>query len=125
MQTEKNETTPPCAAVEPAARGVRVINTPDCAALRLFHQQEDMPALTASICKSATMLGGEATPCQAVTVFFGKSTIATMYIYRGRAFAIRTARAALKGAMSRLGKHRRWTANRAARKTAANEEECK
>lgn len=121
MQGE-HETMPQCAAVEPAARGVRVINTPDCAALRLFHQQEDMPALTASICKSATMLGGEATPCQAVTVFYGKTTIATMYIYRGRSFATRMTRAALKGAMSVLGKHRRWTANRAARKAAKEEE---
>lgn len=123
MQTEKNETTPPCAAIEPAARGVRVINTPGVVALKLIHHWDDLPSLTARIEYRGD--DGDGHDEHEVTIYWGSSVIATMKVFRGRAFAIRTARAALKGAMSRLGKHRRWTANRAACNAAANEEECK
>ena len=58
-----------------------------------------------------------------ITVLYGEdeAMLATAIVYRGAAFAERVAKYMLKGALSRLGHHRRLAANR--QKRLANEAE--
>ena len=50
-----------------------------------------------------------------IYIYIGDDLAAVTTIWRGKAFAIRVARFMLRGCLSRLGKHRRLTANRAKR----------
>ena len=57
-----------------------------------------------------------------VAVAIGGEITVTATVFRGRAFADRVAKYMVKGVLSRIGKHRRLTANRAARKVAEAKE---
>lgn len=102
--------TPPRADDQPRVK-VAVINTPDVAAMSYRADDPGLPRLTAAIYDE----GDEQQKQHKVDIRIGDTRLVQMTIFRGRAFAIRVTRAALKGAMSRLGKKRRLTANRAAR----------
>lgn len=56
-----------------------------------------------------------------IYIDIGDEQVAITNIWRGKAFAVRVAKFMLKGFLSRLGKHRRATQNRAAKR--AKEEE--
>jgi len=58
-----------------------------------------------------------------ITVWYGEdeALLATAIVCRGAAFAERVARYMLKGALSRLGRHRRLSANRQKRLSAEAE----
>lgn len=56
------------------------------------------------------------------TVYIDGKIVITADVQRGKAFAVRVAKYMVKGVLSRLGHHRRLTANRAARKTAEAKE---
>lgn len=55
-------------------------------------------------------------PGAAALAYKADDVLAKGVVYRGKHVAVKMIRGALKGAMSRLGKKRRLTANRAARK---------
>ena len=56
-----------------------------------------------------------------IYIYIGDDLAAITTIWRGKAFAIRVAKFMLKGCLSKMGKHRRATKNRAAKR--AKEEE--
>lgn len=56
-----------------------------------------------------------------ISIFIGNDQAVMATIWRGRAFAIRVAKFMLKGCLSRMGKHRRATKNRAAKRAKAEE----
>ena len=105
---------------------ITVITTPRCAAMAYRAHDPEIPPLKADIETGRTASGEVYQECQ---IYLGSETVANMTIWRGKAFAVKMVRGALKGAMSRLGKYRRMTANkakrRAAKAEAANQEEGK
>ena len=88
---------------------IPVINTPGRVAMAYRGNTPEIPPLKAVIATVCTANGKDYQECQ---IYIGSEMLANMTIYRGKAFAVRMVRAALKGAMSKLGKHRRQTANR-------------
>lgn len=56
-----------------------------------------------------------------IYIAVGGELTATTNIWRGKAFATRVAKFMLKGFLSRLGRHRRATQNRAAKRAKAQE----
>lgn len=63
----------------------------------------------------------EADRCFVAVSIGGEITVAAT-VFRGKSFADRVAKYMVKGVLSRIGKHRRMTANRAARKAAEAKE---
>lgn len=55
-------------------------------------------------------------------VYVDDNIVITADVQRGKAFAVRVAKYMVKGVLSRLGHHRRLTANRAAKKAAEAKE---
>ena len=106
---------PPLAALKPPTR-TKIISAPRGAAMKYNPLDPELPNLSAFI-DSATE-EGNGKPVQHCTMYVGREELANMTIYRGKHFAIRMCKGAMKSAMSRLGKHRRMTANRRARETA-------
>ena len=100
---------------------VPVIVLPGAAALAYKAGSLELPRLTAHVETDSS----EGRAKQLFEIYIGDDVLAKGVVYRGKHFAIKMIRGALKGAMSRLGKKRRLTANRDARKAAANEEEGK
>lgn len=62
----------------------------------------------------------EADQCFVAVAIDGEITV-TATVFRGKSFADRVAKYMVKGVLSRIGKHRRLTANRAARKASTEE----
>ena len=120
MQGDNNNNTPANAANARRCK-VPVIVLPSGAALAYKAGAPELPRLTAHV-ETDSSVGGEKQLCE---IYIGDDVLAKGVIYRGKHVAVKMIRGALKGAMSRLGKRRRLTANRAARKAAANEEESK
>lgn len=58
-----------------------------------------------------------------VAVFIDGEITVTATVFRGKSFADRVAKYMVKGVLSRIGHHRRLTANRAARKAAEESKE--
>ena len=56
-----------------------------------------------------------------IYIIIDHNLVAKTTIWRGKAFAIRVAKFMLKGCLSRMGKHRRATKNRAAKRAKAEE----
>lgn len=94
---------------------IAIITTPMRAAMNYLGHDPEIPPLKADIETGRTASGKVYQECQ---IYLGNDVLAHMTIWRGKAFAVRMVRAALKGAMSRLGKHRRLTANKAKRRAA-------
>ena len=97
---------------------VPVISMPGTAALKYNVDDPELPRLAASI---KTIKGDDGKTAQECTVYVGNEVLSDMYVYRGKAWAIKMVRHAMKGAMSRLGKSRRKTRNRQSRKAAKKE----
>lgn len=95
-----------------------VISMPGMAAIKYNVDDPALPRLAASIETSDPESGGASCSC---TMYVGNEVLAYMRVYRGKTFAVRMCKQALKGAMSRLGKRRRMTANRQAREAAKEE----
>ena len=95
-----------------------VISMPGKAAIKYNVDDPELPRLAASIENSEPESGEVSCSC---TLYVGNEVLAYMRVYRGKTFAVQMVRHALKGAMSRLGKHRRMTANRQAREAAKKE----
>lgn len=95
-----------------------VISIPGKAAIKYSVDDPELPRLAALI-EVDNPGGGK--PVSTVGVYIGKELLADMTIYRGKAFALAMVRRALKGAMSKIGKHRRMTANRQSREAAKKE----
>ena len=119
MQGDNNNT--PANAANARRCKVPVIVMPGAAALACKAGNPELPRLTAHVESDSS----EGRKKQLYEIYIGDDVLAKGVVYRGKHFAIKMIRGALKGAMSRLGKKRRLTANRAARKAAANEEESK
>ena len=94
-----------------------VISMPGKAAIKYTVDDPVLPRLAASIETIKSDSGKVSCDC---TLFVGNEVLADMQVYRGKAFALAMVRRALKGAMSKLGKRRRMTANRQSRGAAAN-----
>ncbi len=94
---------------------VAVIAMPGAAALKCVASDSDIPRVTAHI---ETKVCG-AKEWQECELYVGAEPLARMTVFRGKAFAVKMLRQALKGAVSRLGYHRRKTANKRARAAAA------
>lgn len=111
----------PSAANPPFGRTLKmpVISVPGKAAIKYHVDDPELPRLAALI---EVDNPGDGKPVSTVGVYIGKELLADMNIYRGKAFALAMVRRALKGAMSKLGKHRRMTANRQSREAAKKEE---
>ena len=101
----------PSAANAPRNK-VQVISLPGKAAIKYHVDNPELPRLTAyvSSCGDNTQ--------QECKIYIGNDVLAELTVYRSRSFAVRMVRQALKGAMSRLGKRRRLTANRQSREAA-------
>ena len=95
-----------------------MISMPGKAAIKYNVDDPELPRLAASIENSEPESGEVSCSC---TLYVGNEVLAYMRVYRGKTFAVQMVRHALKGAMSRLGKHRRMTANRQAREAAKKE----
>ena len=95
-----------------------VISMPGRAAIKYHVDDPELPRLAAAI-ETIKSDSGKV-PCDC-TLYVGDEVLADMQVYRGKAFALAMVRRALKGAMSRLGKHRRMAANRRAREAAKEE----
>lgn len=115
MQGDNNNT--PANAANARRCKVPVIVMPGAAALAYKAGSPELPRLTAHVESDS----GEGRKKQLFEIYIGDDVLAKGVIYRSKNFAIQMIRGALKGAMSRLGKKRRLTANRAARKAAAQE----
>lgn len=91
-------------------------NKGDVRIIRLKPMDAELPILRAVIEK--IVAGDER--MTAVDFFIGDEddSVGHMCLWRAPSYAVPVAKAALKGFMSRRGKHRRMTANRAARKAA-------
>ena len=59
--------------------------------------------------------------CCDIYIVSGGKLLGVATIWRGKAFAIRVAKFMLKGCLNRMGKHRRATKNRAAKRAKAKE----
>ncbi len=94
-------------AIKPAH--VSMIATPERAAMAYRANDPEIPPLKADIETHYTKSGWAYQVCR---IYIGSEMVAHMTISRGKAFAVKMVRGALKGAMSRLGHHRRLTANR-------------
>ena len=92
---------------------VPVIVMPGAAALAYKADVPELPRLTACIVNE---LGTGGKVQHVFKIYIGDDVLAKGVVYRGKHVAVKMIRGALKGAMSRLGKKRRLTANRAARK---------
>ena len=119
MQGDNNNT--PANAANARRCEVPVIVLPGAAALAYKAGNPELPRLTAHVLTDSSADREK----QLFEIYIGDDILADGVVYRGKHFACKMIRGALKGAMSRLGKKRRLTANRAARKAAANEEESK
>lgn len=86
-----------------------VISMPGKATIKYHTDAPELPRLAAFIDTVKSDDGKASCDC---TIFVGKEVLADMRVYRGKHFALALVRKALKGAMSRLGKRRRLTANR-------------
>lgn len=95
-----------------------VISMPGMAAIKYNADDPALPRLAASIETIKSDSGEVSCDC---TLYAGDEVLADMMVYRGKTFAVAMVRGALKGAMSRLGKRRRMTANRQAREDAKKE----
>lgn len=95
-----------------------VISMPGRAAIKYKVEDPELLRLAASIETIKSDSGKVSCDC---TLFVGNEALADMQVYRGKNFAVRMCKQALKGAMSRLGKHRRMTANRQSREAAKKE----
>lgn len=93
-----------------------VISMPGKAAIKYTVDDPELPRLTASIQTIKPMSGKGSCDC---ILYAGNEVLAEMQVYRGKQFALAMVRRALKGAMSKIGKHRRMTANRQSREAAA------
>ena len=94
---------------------ISVIATPGRAAMACRANAPEIPPLKADIETHYTKSGWA---YQVGRIYLGSEMVAHMTISRGKAFAVQMVRGALKGAMSRLGHHRRLTANKAKRRAA-------
>ena len=81
----------------------------------VVYESKELPKLWATIVRRDSSFYN-------ITIRLGEDglLLATAAVFRGNAFAGRITRQMIKACMSRLGKHRRLTQNRAARKVAAN-----
>ena len=95
-----------------------VISMPGRAAIKYHVDDPELPRLAASIETIKSDSGKVSCEC---TLYAGNEALADMQVYRGKHFAVRMCKQALKGAMSRLGKHHRMAANRRAREAAKEE----
>ena len=95
-----------------------VISMPGKAAIKYHVDDPELPRLAASIETIKSDSGKVSCDC---TLYVGNEVLADMQVYRGKSFALEMTRRALKGAMSRFGKHRRMTANRQSRESAKKE----
>ena len=95
-----------------------VISMPGKAAIKYHVDNPELPRLAASIETIKSDSGKVSCDC---TLYAGNEVLADMQVYRGKSFALAMVRRALKGAMSKLGKHRRMTANRQSREAAKKE----
>lgn len=86
-------------------RKVPVIRLPDATALAYNADDPGLPRLTAYVASCGD------NSQQRCNIYIGDDVLAELTVYCGRSFAVHMVRQALKGAMSRLGKHRRHTAN--------------
>ena len=93
-----------------------VISMPGKAAIKYQVEDPELPRLAASIETVKSESGEVSCDC---TLYAGGEVLADMQVYRGKSFALAMTRHALKGAMSKIGKHRRMAANRRAREAAA------
>ena len=96
-----------------------VISMQGRAAIKYHVDDPELPRLAASIETIKSDSGKVSCDC---TLYAGNEVLADMQVYRGKSFALAMVRRALKGAMSKLGKHRRMTANRQSREAAAAKE---
>ena len=106
MQGDNNNT--PANAANARRCKVPVIVMPGAAALAYKAGNPELPRLTASVESDSS----EGTEKQMFEIYIGDDVLAKGVVYRGKYFAVKMIRGALKGAMSRLGKRRRLTANR-------------
>ena len=95
-----------------------VISMPGKAAIKYHVDNPELPRLAASIETIKSDSGKVSCDC---TLYAGNEVLAEMQVYRGKQFALAMMRRALKGAMSKIGKHRRMTANRQSREAAKKE----
>lgn len=95
-----------------------VISMPGKAAIKYQVDAPELPRLAASIETIKSDDGKVSCDC---TLYVGNEVLADMQAYCGKRFALAMVRHALKGAMSRLGKHRRMAANRQSREAAKKE----
>ena len=95
----------------------RIVVTPNGVAMKYDPLDDELPRLSAHIDTVTRPDGGKAS--QACTLYVGGEVLAYMAIYRGKNFAVRMVKQALKGAMSKLGRRRRNKANRRAREAVA------
>lgn len=93
-----------------------VISMPGRAAIKCHAADPELPRLAASIETIKSDSGKVSCDCM---LFAGNEVLADMQVYRGKHFAVRMCKQALRGAMSAFGKHRRMTANRSAREATA------
>ena len=84
---------------------VQEIRLPDATALAYNDAAPGLPRLTAYV----SSCGDNSQ--QRWNIYIGDDVLAELTVYRGRSFAVRMVRPALKGAMSGLGKRRRYAAN--------------
>ena len=103
-----NDNNTPANAANARRCKVPVIVLPGSAALAYKAGDPELPRLTAYV-ESDSSEGREK---QLFEIYIGDDVLAKGVIYRSKNFAIQMIRGALKGAMSRLGKRRRLTANR-------------
>lgn len=106
MQGDNNNT--PANAANARRCKVPVIVMPGAAALAYKADVPELPRLTAHV-ESVPSVGCEK---QLFEIYIGDDVLAKGVIYRGKHVAVKMIRGALKGAMSRLGRKRRLTANR-------------
>lgn len=97
----------------------RIVVTPNGAAMKYDPLDDELPRLSASI--EMVQGVGDEEPSPHATLYIGGKVLAHMKVYRGKHFAVRMVKQALKGAMSKLGSRRRNKANRRAREAAAIE----
>ena len=95
-----------------------VISMPGKAAIKYHVDDPELPRLAASIETIKSESGKVSCDC---TLYAGNEVLADMQVYRGKSFAVAMVRRALRGAMSKLGKHRRMTTNRQSREAAKKE----
>lgn len=95
-----------------------VISMPGKAAIKYQVDDPELPRLAASIETIKSDSGKVSCDC---TLYAANEVLADMQVYRGKTFALKMVRGALKGAMSRFGKRRRMTANRQSREAGKKE----